>query len=568
MRNDKHGIALVAALSVILVVALLVLGAAFTTQIQNWTTRNDATSTEAYYAAHGGLEIAKAAAFQSFRYYLAHLSEYSAAANAMPTCGNLLSFGLDLNRDGTIDASQGDVKPGGVLVGSNASGTYSVTYRVDGKNIVLTSVGKAHGAQATVQQVIQAKNAGIFSNAIFAGNGGQATKFINGGANIYGSVYIEGNAPTTTVINSNGNFGMHNYYTPSTLGGLVNMTSSQLSAMLNNTAVDQTDLCATLRVAAGKIDVGGSTSLGDPPPSTQGYKGSLAGIYVQNGTTTGTSPDITNNASIWADNYPNGNLAYDLGQTLNLPSLDANLCNSSPGTTWRDCMQNSPTTAVFTPGAIPSGLTGTDASTCANELANINSAGTLTFGTTDVTCTWTDSSNKEHGFSYTFDSSTNNGTLTVHDLVDFKGFNLYFQKNVATHFSGKATIMADTSGGAGGNITIDGDVLPTSDFPKNDVLGMIASNDLTFTGATQSAFSSKQLAVGLFYAGNQATVAKGGVVMGSVLANSFCTTSNCNAGQTATVVQVPGLEYNLAPGFTEIPNATYGAFYQYSYERR
>ena len=48
---NAKGIALVATLALMVVIALLVFGTFFTTQIELWTTRNDTTSVQAFYAA-------------------------------------------------------------------------------------------------------------------------------------------------------------------------------------------------------------------------------------------------------------------------------------------------------------------------------------------------------------------------------------------------------------------------------------------------------------------------------------------------------------------------------------
>lgn len=63
---NAKGIALVATLALMVVIALLVFGTFFTTQIELWTTRNDTTSVQAFYAAEAGLQKYKAALFQQY----------------------------------------------------------------------------------------------------------------------------------------------------------------------------------------------------------------------------------------------------------------------------------------------------------------------------------------------------------------------------------------------------------------------------------------------------------------------------------------------------------------------
>lgn len=572
MNRKTQGIALVTALAILAIVSLLVAGTVFTTQIQSWTTRNDTTSTQAYYIAHAGLEKYKTIAFQTFGFYLRHLQDYGSQLGTSAICGNLLASGLDLNRDYTISSADGDLMNGTSITEPYAGGSYTVTFNVDGPNVVLTSVGTIHGAKSTVQVVFEPHDAGLFSNALFAGSG-ISSKFINGGAQVWGSVYVQGPTPTSggtvpTVLSSNGNFSMHNFYDTSELLNLLGnrFTTTQLQAMVGATATDQQNLCARLRVAYGQVDAGGSTTLGDSS-APSGYKANLAGLNVTNGA---SDINVSGSTSIYADNYPNGNLSYDLNQTMQLPTFSGTQCTS--GGTWGACLQNQSTKLTATPSNNPGNC---DLST----IASSSDPTTLVFGTTPITClTSSTNSTPVQGFSYTQDAS-GNWNLEVYGLVNFVGYNLHFARNVAVRYKGKATIMASTSSGAGGNITVDGDILPSTDqicdptcrtpnFPNDEVLGMIAQNDLTFTGANQSSLSSgTQTAVGLFYAGHQASIEKGGVVMGSVLADGIATSSG-NAGQTSKILQVPGLEYNLAPGFTDIPNALHAAFYVYSYERR
>ncbi|MEJ2667055.1 MAG: pilus assembly PilX N-terminal domain-containing protein [Deinococcales bacterium] len=239
MRRNVEGIALVTALAILAIVTLLVVGTVFTTQIESWTTRNDATSTQAYYIAHAGLEKYKTIAFQTYNFYLNHLQDYGDSLGTTAICGNLLASGLDLDRDFSF-SSTNDLLPGGSITRNYGGGTYKITYAVSGPDIVLTSVGTIHKARATVQVVFHPQNAGLFSNALFAG-GGISSQYINGDAQVYGSVYVEGDAANpTTVINSNGNFSMHNYYDSTEIANLFGntFTTTQLKSMLGATATD------------------------------------------------------------------------------------------------------------------------------------------------------------------------------------------------------------------------------------------------------------------------------------------------------------------------------------------
>ncbi|MEJ2288013.1 MAG: pilus assembly PilX N-terminal domain-containing protein [Deinococcales bacterium] len=457
MRRNVEGIALVTALAILAIVTLLVVGTVFTTQIESWTTRNDATSTQAYYIAHAGLEKYKTIAFQTYNFYLNHLQDYGDSLGTTAICGNLLASGLDLDRDFSF-SSTNDLLPGGSITRNYGGGTYKITYAVSGPDIVLTSVGTIHKARATVQVVFHPQNAGLFSNALFAG-GGISSQYINGDAQVYGSVYVEGDAANpTTVINSNGNFSMHNYYDSTEIANLFGntFTTTQLKSMLGATATDQTDLCARLRVAYGSVATSGSVTLGaaqSTAPSSD-YKASLAGLNVYQG-----SSDIsqTGSSTIYADNYPNGDLSYDLSKNMPLPNLDTTPCKSDPSHSWRYCLDNGSQASSF-----PVDAALTTSGSCVLPMVG----STITFDTTTIDCTYTTTdahgNTVQHGFKYSYDASTGSGTLTVHGVVDFKGYNLHFSKNVQTQYSGKATIMATTVNGDGGNVPVDGDVLPNT----------------------------------------------------------------------------------------------------------
>lgn len=576
MRRNRRGIALITALAILAIVGLLVVGTVFTSTIESWTTRNDTTSTQAYDIAHAGLERFKAISFQTFRFYLDNLQQYGPALGTGAICGNLLEKGLDLNRNYVIGASDGDLVPGHSLTESYGGGSYTITFQPTGADVVLTSVGTIHGAKATVQMVFRPKNAGLFSNALFAGQG-SGGKYFNGGAEVWGSIYVQGDtsvSPPPTVINTNGNFTMHNYYDSTELASLMGnrFTVDQLKAMLGGgTATDQKDLCARLRVGYGQVAVGGSTQLGDTS-APSGYKASLAGVNVYRGQ---QDISVSGSTDINADNYPDGNLAYDLSKSIRLPNLlptgttGATPCKSDSSESWQGCLVSKAQTYDATdPTSNPGGC----------DLSPVTSGNTIDFATTPVDCTYSvtnaDGSTQQMGFSYSYNATTGNWDFKVFGppdkkLINFAGYDLHFARNVAANFSGRATIMAMEDGsGNGGDITIDGDVLPASGFPNTDMLGMIAQHDLTMTGANQTNLASgTQTAVGLFYAGNQATIEKGGVVIGSVLANEVSTTSG-NAGQTSKVIQVPGVEYNPSPGFTDLPNDVLATFQILSYERR
>ncbi|WP_027480943.1 hypothetical protein [Deinococcus pimensis] len=581
MSTHQRGVALITTLAVVVVVALLVFGAMFTTQIERANARNDLTTTQAEYIARAGLQKYKTATFQAFNFYLANPALYAGITSRYAQCGNLLAAGLDLDRDGTTDGP-GDLRDNGSRTEvlrdvSSVLGQYTVSYHVNGATILLRSVGStpgAFGGKATVQTVVQGQNAGVFSNALFAG-GGATNRYVNGGANIWGSVYIQGDPaqPTQNVVQSNGNFTMKNHYTNAQLASVTGLSSSQLASYLKLEATEQKDLCARLRVAYGRVELGGSSLIGEAT-APDGFQGRVQSLNVGTGVNSvTTSGSATVNAQA-----PTG--AFDLSQPINFPVLDADgsgrtYCKSDPTRTWRQCLQSDaesrgmvidvtgstvsmlPASVNFscTPGRLSSVISGTPP--------------TLTFGTSSISCT---SPDRTRGFTYSYNSGTKQGTLTIAGILDLRGLNVYMQEDMVVRYQGKSTLLVERKNGVGGNVTVDGNVLPGGGgrtFPDADVLGVLAENDLLFTGDNQNGLpTSQQIAVGLFYAGNQTTVAQGGRVLGNITTGTFCTSSNCNAGQSAQIIQVPGLEYNLPPGFDNLRSDTLATYRVLSYERR
>ena len=338
--KKENGFVLIVALLITAVVAILVFGTAFTSLVDRQISSNKKGADVAYYTALAGVEKYKALAFQTFRYYLENTDAYSEELSVgNPTCGNLFGIGLDLNRDGVMDAS--DLAVNGTLSDKVDGQDYDVTFSVDGKHVFLKAVSNVGRSRSTVQLVAQAKNSGIFSNAIFVGNG-QANKHLNGGAEIFGSVTVMGDDPNTNVISANGDFNMHNSYTKTQIADLLKTSPVNVEDFLNLKAHEQKDLCARLRVKNGKVALSGSSSLGDPvDSSTPDFSKSLAGINVGNN---GDNTDITTSgsATIYADEKADFDLD-GLTPPLKLPKLDelANCPDVGTNQTWRECMSKS-----------------------------------------------------------------------------------------------------------------------------------------------------------------------------------------------------------------------------------
>lgn len=628
MRRN-NGFALIAALLIVVVVAVLVLGTSFTSLIDRSISANQRGSTDAYYVAKAGVDMYKTIAFQAYRYYLEHPELYEDEVNdANMACGNYLSIGIDLNRDGVIDGD--DLQDGDTLGPfDEGNGTYTINFEVAGRYIVLTSIGRVGRARSTVQIVAEPSNAGLFDQALFAGPG-SAQSGVNGGVNIYGSVYIEGNPELLIdsdpdndyVIKASGNFGQYNYYTKGDLDKLLSTTNvsyDELKSFLSLNYLEQEDMCAHLRVKNGKIEVTGSAAVGgvaNDNVDTTGFKTTLEGVEVGNGRSD-ILPDLDNiEADIIRD--------FDLEPAPKFPKLDdaglelAAECYPDEVTpvTWRTCLHNNgninnqsrlevrydPISGLYTANYAFTRNQETQQGAMSDcDLSESLSGNVLTFGNSAIRCAIDYDADGEIDAGFDYDSS---GVLTVHGVNNFQGLDLAFSKNVEVRFEDKATFFveglksdgttyssapSDYTTMVGGNVLVNGDILPNgcgSDnvsasscpdadkltFPNDSVLGFIVDNTFRMTGDNQNELDIKQqVAMGLFYAGNLAAVEKGGVVFGSLIAPQFTFTSagsGSNRGQTSSVVYVPGLTYGSAPGFNAISDPSNPTFSIASFERR
>lgn len=621
----SRGIAAVTVLLVLVAVAILVLGTAFTTLIDRQISSAQQGATDAYYVALAGLDRYKTETFQTFRYMLDHLDLYEdELSSGLSACGNILAIGLDRNRDGDVtDAS--DLVDGRTLPWEPlGNGRFRITFDVPSsgrKYIVLTAEGQVGRSSARVRMIAQPRNAGPLSYAVFS-NVGHASGTLNGGLEVFGSIHIVGDpsAPNAYVIDSNGNFQMHNYYRFEDLVDATansNVDADDLRSFLNLQAEEQEDLCAFLRVENGKVALSGSAQLGGinggsdfDPAADADFKTTLAGAQVDDGIA-GGDPDITDQSHDFSasDYASTGRIradsigAYDLETSPVFPVLDdtqvelkSSSCRptSADGSvTWRECIHDRTDDVLVVDRDGSASYVDTSGGTetvtplvCRDldgfpiDLGAIIVDGTLTFGEDEMDCQVTDASGAVLlGFRYDPELSSQGrgkGLLEVTGIVNFRGLDLVFAQNVAVKFAGQSTFFAEglASDGSlfdrdtpstdhfatmlGGNIVIEGDLVPANaddgfadnTFPNDSVIGMIADNTFHMTGDTQNtpdAPIKEQVAMGLFYAGNEARIDKGGVVFGTVVAQTF-TMSQGNSGGTSKVIQVPGLEYNETPG--------------------
>lgn len=554
--RQPQGIVLVVTLAILVAVALLAFATSITTMVSQWSARNERGATEAYYVAETGLQQWKTRLFQAYRWQLYQAMD-STAGSRTPTrseCGNVLAGSVDWNRNGTIESNETlpTTYTGTVPMGPGV-GTYTVTVAQDPSRprfMLARSVGRYSGSQAIAQATFDLSNTGPWNYAIFSGRGA-ANKHLNGGAIIRGGLYVQGQSsnPDKVVIDSTGNFAMLNEYNYSSDAVLSNRLNSDMRSLSN--------LCATLRVQYGQVEVGGSSSYGTP-------SNRLLGAYVGDAVNDiyGTLNVCSNNRGICTDDRG----AFDLPPALapRFPEFNTTPCSSDPSKTWAACVRDEAAKRGLriTGSAVlpPSGAVLINPSSCL--LSNLLSGGELRFGGTSVDCRYT-LNGQTGGFRYT---GGNPGTLEIYGTLHISGINLRFRNavnyrafNFADPTERNASIFVE-----GGSIYIEGNLLPdatSATFP-NQVLGLLAQNNI------------EQLAnnaMGIFYAGNRFRTQRNQRTLGTVVSNEFCTTSaggsQCNAGQQAEVTYIPTM--GNIPVAARIPEDTIiASFKVMSYERR
>jgi hypothetical protein len=564
MRSAK-GIALVATLSLLVLIAILVFGTFFTTQLELWITRNDTTSVQAFYAAEAGVQKYKAALFQQYVWQERNGSVPQTGGSTV--CYSVFLEGIDWNRNGTLDNEERFVSNTMTLATDepvvDAQGRPVGRYTVElvrttsPRIYTLISRGESGGARARVQATVLLETPSPLNLAIFAGSG-QANRWLNGGATIRGGIYIVGdpNNPDQEVISSNGNFSLLNWY---------DLTNTRDYGSLGNYVSEAnrsaTDLCASLRVQYGKISVGGSTQIGEP-------ENKVKGVFVGRGLQdiTGNAVDVCTRTRGVCTEAIGG---FDLSDPPAFPTLDGpGGCGA--GRSWRTCLREEAASGLRIARGSPPSISWP---LLAIPPAPPPSCLTAFSGTTvrldgqTVDCSYTLPSGAKGGFKYT---PGNPATLEVYGTVVLEGFDLALDREVRyvaqTGSARNAVLAVLAQNGSRGNLDINGNLLPNTNqglFPEH-VLGLVAERNMYQRG---------RYVMAPVYAGGTFRIVKQNVLVGSVVSNEFCTTSagnqtNCAAGQSAEVVFVNTGANKPRP--LQLLDRTAGryAFLVLSYERR
>ena len=565
--RSRTGVALIATLAIVVIVATLILGSALTTQLELTITRNDVTATQAQYLAQAGLQTAKAFLFQSYR-------EVVMEGGGTDPCASGFGPGIPFFRGGTEYSFPVEIsefvyaQPSGPLVGQFTAvippPVANSVYTVQSTGRTLTSEAGTETARSAAFATFVLSTGSGLEQAIFAG-AGSGMQMINGNAEIYGGVYIEGDRDEflatgneQVVMDVNGTFRLYNGYSAADLRqGNYNPTDFL-------TDPDVANLCASLRVAYGAVAVGGSVELGKPDNKIYTVavgSGPSAPNVTYNGEAIDGDVDDTcrRNRGVCSID---GVAAFDLQDAPRFPRLYEPPANEElcPGAaTWRDCIRNEAAadgmTLIADPSQsaveVPVGLE--TKSSCMDALAGAFSAADLTLRLdgTAVDCTYINADGDRVGFEYTPGSPN---VFETFGNVNIRGLNLRFERatrytsgGVDTNSSVSVESIppgtASTAPGVGGNIHVNSSFTPlgTSKFP-DEVVALVAERMLTVNGGNGTTVTAP------IYAGELFRIRANSVLAGQVIANEFCSMGSPNSTSCNNAGAPPQIIYSSSSG--------------------
>ena len=545
--GSQSGVALIATLAIVVIVATLVLGSALTTQLELAETRNDVTATQAQYLAQAGLQTAKAFLFQSYR-------EVVTEGGGTDPCATGFGPDVTFSRGGQefsfpVTISDFVYAQSGQLVGQFTAvippPAANSVYTVQSTGLTLATENGTPSARSSAFATFVLSTGSGLEQAIFAGSG-SGMQMINGNAEVYGGIYVEGDrdqflldGTERVVVDLNGTFRLLNGYSEADLRqGNYNPTDFLRESSVAN-------LCASLRVAYGAVVAGGSVELGKPDNKIYtvavGSGPSAPNVVYNNepiaGDVDGTCRRNRGVCSI------DGVTGLDLQEAPRFPRLyeppaNAELCGGAA--TWRDCIRNEAAADGITVIAdpleasvqVPSGLQGN--AQCVDALNDAFNAADLTLRLdgTAVDCTYVDADGERVGFRYTPGSPN---TFETFGNINIRGLNLRFERDIRYTSGGTGTHAslsvesfppgtADTAPGAGGNVLVNRSFTPlgTSRYP-DEVIALIAEDMLTVNGGQNTTVTAP------VYAGELFRIRANSVLAGQVIANEFCSMGSPNS---------------------------------------
>ncbi|MEX2541280.1 MAG: pilus assembly PilX N-terminal domain-containing protein [Trueperaceae bacterium] len=334
---SNKGFALVTMLMVVSVVGILTAGSLILSVTNLRLSRNDATASQALAVAQAGSAYWRAELVSLYMYMIDNFDDYADDIDAYNennpdnqiACGNFLAIGVDTDRDGSPDVSQNEWLPEIAIPVGGVTGKARVKFYTRGSAIVLDSQATVNGARGRMVDEFRISAIDMWNNAVFAGNSA-ASAVIQGRAEIRGSVHVLGEGLTSTekALDLSGSFALGNTYR--NLNASIDPTGSDNPMRL--TTKDPTDLCATLRVKRGYVQLGGSGQIGFPEDENpEPFMDPLRGVFTNDGIQGGTL-----DSNVFSENGMTA--AYDAGDSFKFPYLDN--INPETNASWRDGMSN------------------------------------------------------------------------------------------------------------------------------------------------------------------------------------------------------------------------------------
>ncbi len=409
----------------------------------------------------------------------------------------------DIGKDGqasTNDEGEGDgyptfgepdvvpvISPGGIE-GVGAYYAYTVDMSADGKDndgdgdideetgFAFNGFARQGGVTAPIIHVqiqTSSETFNIWDNAVTAGDAG-AGAAVTGNGKIYGStlVFGDGLSASDTAIDFSGTSGQRNNYD----GG-----DATLLSYLPSLAAGE-DLNAVLRVKHGTVDLSGTGTVGT---SAEG----VDGIYVNDG-----YGGNQGTANVFSDNGTTHN--YDLPDSIDMPSIFDAYTDPATGVDYATYKDYYTTNSVTINAATVPGWTGTINKQTSSFSVSDASGNSFSWNKTAATITISG--------RVTVDGNLTLGGTTGPTKVDFT-------------YTGTGALLAQSSGGDSGTVTIHGDLLPSPGtiFPTGAFLGIIAEDDIDLPASAQKKLT------GAFFAEGEITSAKQNQVGGAIAANSI-----------------------------------------------
>lgn len=418
--------------------------------------------------------------------------------------------------------------------GIDNTGDGLVDAGVEEDTFVVHAFARQGAIQRQTEMVVRGFDVNVWRNAIFGG-AGQAGGLVNGNVRIHGSIHLLGEniLPGNTAVAAmdlSGTSLVRNNYTGLS-NDLRNRIAPPPTTLVNGELVET--LNANLRVRAGRVGLSGNSQIGEPFQAGNGTKEFMDGTFVTDGwtgnqVTSDGGRGVPNN-NVFADN--GWTALYDLGGRVSLPILTDD---------WRDPFDGRTVTDPLT------GVNYTHEDYFNTVLTGTPYEGNITIRVNQnfyYNATRPNDPNPANrdpsdDFIY-YNSSTR--IMEVNGQVTING-NLHLDRGsgnqTTINYTGRAALLVY------GDVQLDVNLLAqnadgttSQSFPVNNILGIMASNNMLVGSRSQLTL------MGAFYAQNQIQTMRQTTVLGTFVSSFFDMGTN-----VPSIYQVPVLADNLPVG--------------------